>query len=161
MKFTSPKATCRTIGRLLVLLIGTSGLYSSLALATEPAKWQVGDVFIGIGDGSYKVFDQKGGLKQTLRDKRGGYTTDCGFSPDLGQLYTANYTRTKVVVFDQGPKHEIIQTIHTDETSPGGHSSGIVFDAAGNFYVGHPDGNHLIHKYNNAGMLMETFNVQI
>ena len=76
----------------------------------------------------------------------------------MERLFTTNYTHSKVVIFEPGMEE---QTVHADETSPGGHSGAIVFDADGNFFVGHPDGNHLIHKYDDSGMLIDAFEVAV
>jgi sugar lactone lactonase YvrE len=145
----------------LVLVLGIGVIASPRNAAAENPAWRVGDVFIGTDDGSYQVFDRHGGFKHLLRDERGGYTTDCGFNPSLDKLYTTNYTHSKVVVFDDEAQHDILQTVHSGETSPRGHSSALVFDADGNLFVGHPDGNHLIHKYNDTGMLLEAFEVAV
>ena len=122
--------------------------------AGETVSWTVGDLFVGVGDGTYRVYDQRGGLKHEIRDEAGGYTTDCSFDPGLERLYTTNYTRTKVVVFDGEPDHDIIQTVDTGELSPEGHSGSIVFDEDGHYYVGHHGGNKLIHQYNALGTLL-------
>ena len=148
-----------TLGFALVLYMTLDFTLPSSSTAEQPVQWRRGDVFIGVGDGSYQIFDRQGGLKQTLRDEQGGFTTACGFNPGLDQLYTTNYTHTKVVVFAEDSHQPIAQTIPTYQASPGGHSSGIVFDVEGHFFVGHPDGNHLIHKYDEAGLLLEAFQV--
>ena len=123
--------------------------------------WNTGDVFAAIGGGQYKVFDNNGNLKETISDGLSGFTTGCAFNPGLTKLYTTNFSNTKVVVHDDNFPHNILQTIDTNLTSPGGHTESIVFDAAGNFYVGHPDGNDLIHKYDAAGNLLTTFSVAV
>ena len=148
-----------TLGFALVLYMSLGFALPSPSPAEQPAQWRMGDVFIGVGDGSYQIFDRQGGLKQTLSDEQGGFTTACGFNPGLDQLYTTNYTHTRVVVFEEDPQQPIAQVIPTSQASPGGHSSSIVFDVEGRFFVGHPDGNHLIHKYSDVGLLLETFQV--
>ncbi len=145
----------RRHGALAVLL----GLLTAMADAEAPQQWQAGDVFVAAGDGAYRVFAPDGGLKHTLRDNQGGYTTACGFGPELDRLYTTNYTHTSVVVFDAAGDRPVEQIIATNEVSPRGHSSSIAFDAEGRFFVGHPDGNRLVHKYDGAGMLLETYDV--
>ena len=148
----------RAIG--LVLLTGV-GLSFAWPVAAETGDWLAGDVFIAVGDGAYQVYDRQGEFKHFIRDEQRGFTTNCAFNPGLDKLYTANYTHTRVVVYDNAPAHPIVQTIDTRATSPGGHSGALVFDAEGSLYVGHPDGNELIHKYNEAGMLLATFNVAV
>ncbi len=127
-------------------------------LKAEESTWSVGDLFLGVGDGTYHVYDSQGRFKQAIADELGGYTTDCGFSPDLERLYTTNYTNTKVVVYEEG---SVLQTIDPAATSPGGHTGSIVFDSQGNFFVGHPDGNTLIHQYGESGLLLNTFDVAV
>jgi hypothetical protein len=144
----------------LLLCMGFGLMPAVPATAQAPTAWREGDVFVAVGNGAYQVYDRHGGLKQLLGSERSGYTTDCGFSPSGKRLYTTNYTHSKVVVYD-GEHQEIVQTIDAGETSPKGHSSALVFDATGNFYVGHPDGNALIHKYNDAGILLDTYEVAV
>ena len=126
------------------------------AAGKRPA-WRVGDVFVAVGGGAYHVYDRAGRFKETIADELGGYTSDCGFNPSLDQLYTVNYTNAEVVVYEDAMEHRIVQTVDPGERSPGSHSGAIVFDADGGFYVGHPDGDNLIHRYDHAGMLVETF----
>ena len=145
---------CGLIVALLVAWSASSGL-------SDAVEWGVGDVFLAVGDGTYHVYDHSGRFKQAITDELGGYTTDCGFSPRLDRLYTTNYTHTKVVVYDDAAEHAILQTIDPADASPGGHSGAVVFDAEGNLYVGHPDGNNLIHRYSDTGMLLATFEVEV
>ena len=144
-----------------VLLIGILAFDVTGAHSAEPAGWGVGDVFLAVGDGTYHVYDRAGTFKQALADERGGYTCDCGFNPTLDKLYTVNYTHTKVVVYEDEAGHGIVETIDPAQYSPDGHSGAIVFDAAGGFFVGHPDGNALVQQYNDAGMLEATFDVPV
>ena len=137
-----------------VLLVGTLIGHPQ---AAEGSTWNIGDVFVGISNGNYQVYDNTGIFKETIFNGLGGFTTGCAFNPSLTKLYTTAFSATKVVVFDDLHPHSTIQVIDTNATSPGGHSESIVFDATGNFYVGHPDGNDLIHKYNAAGILITTF----
>ena len=138
-----------------------------LALAILPLSvqaatpWVVGDVFTGVSTGQYQVYDNNGLFKETITQPQGGFTMGCAFNPPLTKLYTTNFSNTKVYVFDDPSTHPVVQTIDTNVTSPGGHSESIVFDAAGNFYVGHPDGNVLIHRYFPDGTLDTTFSVAV
>lgn len=119
--------------------------------------WVTGDVFVGVSNGSYQVYDNDGNFLETINDGLGGFTTGCAFNPALDKLYTTNFSNTKVIVYDDLVPHPIVQTVDTSVASPGGDSESIVFDAAGNFYVGHADGNRLLHKYDPAGSLLMTF----
>jgi hypothetical protein len=119
------------------------------------------DVFLAVGDGTYHVYNNQGGFKEAIDDEMGGYTSDRGFNPSLDRLYTTNYTNTKVVVYDDAREHAVLETINPGDMSPGGHSGALVFEAEGGFFVGHPDGNNLIHKYDEAGLLVVTHRVEV
>ena len=151
--------------RRTLLLIGFLGSLASLPAPVEATDWAIGDVFAavggGVGGGLYKVYRNDGTFKETISDDLGGFTTGCAFSRGTSFLYTTNFSNTKVVKRSFGHPHDIVQTIDTGATSPGGASESIVFDAAGNFYVGHAGGNHLIHKYDASGALQTTFNATI
>ncbi len=125
---------------------------------TPPVPWNAGDIFVGVGNGSYQIYSNAGVFKETINDGIGGlFTTGCAFNPALSKLYTTDFGATKVVVFDDAVPHPVLQVIDTGATSPNGHSEHVVFAADGDFYVGHPDGNHLLHRYNSAGVLQQTY----
>ena len=135
----------------------TKGSATNDLLSLSP--WALGDVFAAVGGGIYQVYDNAGNFKETISDGLGGFTTGCACDPGLTKLYTTNFSNTKVVVYDKTHPHAILQVVDTNLTSPGGHSESIVFAADGSYYVGHPDGNDLIHHYTAAGGLITTFNV--
>ena len=124
---------------------------------SSSTTWQTGDVFVGVSNGTYQVYDNAGNFKESITDGMGGFTTGCAFNPTLDRLYTTNFGNTKVVVYDNESPHAIVQIIDTGATSPNGHSESVVFDAAGDFFVGHPDSNRLLHKYDPSGSLLTTF----
>ena len=97
--------------------------------SAEPSQWQLGDLFLGVGDGTYDVYDRR------LWVQSGSQSTGDD------ELHTIARP----------------QTIETGEVSPGGHAGAVAFDEAGNLFVGHPDDNSLIHKYGPSGGLIETF----
>lgn len=147
------------VPELTLPMLGTFLFSLTLAFpATASTTWQTGDVFTGVSNGTYKVYDNSGTFKEDISNGLGGFTTGCAFNPALTRLYTTDFSNTKVIVFDNASPHGIVQTIDTGATSPGGSSESIVFDAAGNFYVGHANGDHRIHKYDAAGNLLGTFN---
>ncbi len=120
--------------------------------------WATGDVFVGVGSGSYKVYSNTGAFKDTITTST-DLTTGCAFN-SLFDIYTTNTTNTKVFKFDGDAPHAVLQTIDTNAQSPAGHSQSIVFDAAGNFYVGHADSDDVL-KYNAAGNFLTRFDVPI
>ena len=142
---------------LLVVIVVITSVGRNGPTAHAVTTWNIGDVFAGIAGGQYSVFDNNGVFKETISDGLGGFTTGCAFNPALDKLYTTNFTNTKVVVYNNASPHTIAQTVDTAVTSPGGHTESVVFAADGEFYVGHPDGNDLIHHYTAAGTLSATF----
>jgi cysteine-rich repeat protein len=119
------------------------------------SDWVMGDVFAAVGDGKYNVFSNMGVFKETIDTGFSGEsTTGCAFNQDRSKLYTTVFGASKVVVFDAKHPHIILQTI---DTSPGLDTESIVFDAAGNFYVGHASGDLKIHKYNASGTFLESY----
>jgi hypothetical protein len=111
----------------------------------------VGDLFVAVGNGQYKVYSNTGTLKETLSDGlNGGATAGCAFDLTY-HLYTANLTESRVVRYAIGHPHSPLRTIDT-----GAASKSIVFDGEGNFYVGNVGGDLRIHKYNPHGELQAT-----
>ncbi len=132
--------------------------------AQTPPAWALGDVFVAVGNGQYKVYHNNGTasspnyvLIETLSDGTGGtFTTGCAFDTGFN-LYTTDFTNTKVVKFDANSPHSVLQTIDTNAQDPAGHSESMVFDASNNFYVGDPDGGRLLLKYNSMGTFVTSF----
>jgi cysteine-rich repeat protein len=123
------------------------------------SDWVKGDVFAAVGDGKYNVFSNTGVFKETIDTGFSGeFPTGCAFNQDSSKLYTTVFQDAKVVVFDTTHPHAILQTI---DTSPGSGTESIVFDAAGNFYVGHAFGDLKIRKYNASGTFLESYSAAI
>jgi cysteine-rich repeat protein len=123
------------------------------------SDWVKGDVFAAVGDGKYNVFSNTGIFKETIDTGFSGFlTTGCAFNQDRSKLYTTVFDASKVVVFDTTHPHTILQTINT---SPGSGTESVVFDTAGNFYVGHVYGDTLIRKYNASGTFLESYSAAI
>lgn len=152
------KWSAMRITGLLPMVIGLWILLSGMSVSVKAAAWQVGDVFVGVSSGSYQVYDNSGVYKETISDGLGGYTTGCAFNNALDKFYTTNFTSNAVVVYDIAHPHNIVQTIYTTGAGTAANES-IVFDSAGNFYVGHADGNADIQKYDAAGSLLDAYNV--
>jgi hypothetical protein len=112
--------------------------------AFASTTWNIGDVFLGVANGTYQVRDQAGVLKETLVTGRGGFTTGCSFNA-TDDLFVTEFSANNVSVFD-GPDDP-----HLNNLFGGGYSTPemVAHDAAGNVYVGNlGDG---IHQYTSAG----------
>lgn len=165
--------------------------------AQSAPHWQVGDVFVGVGsdmtpNGKYVVYDHNGNYKETLSDTTGrlSITTGCAIAPPidgtgatLGEsLYGTNFfgaawsdpfvypepgsfgpTVTRIT-----PTHPHTASIAVTVTHPSVMASeSIVFDQAGNYFVGGIvgpfDGTEYavayIFKYSPANQLLATYQV--
>jgi hypothetical protein len=138
-------------------LVATFMSFSALsAPASASTVWNAGDVFAGVGGGKYNVYDNAGTFKETIDQAIGsGETTGCAFNPARTKLYTTNFQNDMVAVFDDTDPHAVL---HTFSTGPMSNES-VVFDAAGNYYVGHADGDRDIEKYDSSDNLVATYDV--
>ncbi|MBI4130044.1 hypothetical protein HY468_01870, partial [Candidatus Roizmanbacteria bacterium] len=143
------------------ILLAAFAVVISVPSASASTTWNLGDVFAGVAGGSYNVYDNAGVFKETISDGLGGFTTGCAFNNDLSKLYTTNFSNTKVVVYDDPSPHPIVQTVDPAAINPGGQSESVVFAANGDFYVGHPDGDDDIQRYNSAGVYQQSYDVGI
>src|SRR5713226_3253758 len=66
--------------------------------AASSIPWNIGDVFVGVSNGQYNVYDNTGVVKDSVNDGQGGFTTGCAFNGGLDKLYTTNFSNTKVEV---------------------------------------------------------------
>jgi hypothetical protein len=112
------------VARLVLLVVGVSA-------SSQGSDWKVGDVFVAVGAGQYKVYSHSGVFKETITDGVGnGLTAGCACDLTY-HLYAANSTNTKVFRYKIDDPHGILQTIDTNVGSVAGDS--IVFDGRGNF----------------------------
>lgn len=124
------------------------------------SNFNVGDVLAGVNYGTYNRYDAGGTFIESLVDGLGGYTTGCAGNLDRTLLYTTNLSSSMVVVYDFLAPHTIVQMIDTG-LHGGGRCESIVFDANGDFYVGHAGGNFDVQKYDAAGNYLQNFDVAI
>jgi uncharacterized repeat protein (TIGR01451 family) len=127
----------------------------------EAATWNIGDVFVGTDFGTHMIFSNSGVYKETIDHGYGGQNTGCAFNPSLDKFYATNFANTRVVVYEDAHPHAIADIIDAGAISPGGRTESIVFAANGDFYIGHPDGNQDIHRYNAAGEFQQSYDVAI
>jgi hypothetical protein len=132
--------------RLLVaLLIALIGYDRLPAARSDGAPWQTGDLFAGVGRanvlrGEYMVFSASGDWKETLENRFAGRTTTttgCVAAPRIagGALYATGFASLAVTRFDAAPPHEP-RTVATVDYPGVEAVESIVFDPAGNYYLG-------------------------
>jgi len=144
------------------LLVGTLAPLATPVPAYASTVWNVGDVFAAIGGGSYNVYDNAGAFKETINDGLGGiFTTGCAFNNSLDKLYTTNFSNTKVAIYNDAIAHTPVTVVDTGLQVPGGQSESVVFAANGDYYVGHPDGNDDILRYDSTNTFQQAYNVPI
>jgi hypothetical protein len=139
----------------LALLVGVFLALAGPAQPSRAAPWVDGDVFAGIGDGKYAVFNNSGNLKETISVGSGPYTTGCAFSQTTGDFYGTLFQEGMVVRVAGTDPHGILNTFPTGDTG----SESIAFADNGDFYVGHALGSKDIRRFNSAGALQDTFDV--
>lgn len=130
---------------------GPVGLALVLALATtQPlsAQFNVGDVFISMGNGQVIRHDQSGVVLQTLTTCCSGFVTGGAFDGS-GNYYVTNFSGSQVSKFDNTGAYQ--GTVGSGYSTP----ESIVFDASGNMYVGNL-GNGIL-AFNSAGTQIASY----
>jgi DNA-binding beta-propeller fold protein YncE len=133
------------------LLIGVLLLAVVAAVPTQgfAASFSVGDIFASIGGGAVQHYSSAGVLLNTLTMGVGfttGSTTD-----SAGDLYVTNFSENQVYKFINGGSNAGSVWISAADMPGTASAESILFDAAGNAYVGHADGNGDITKHASAG----------
>lgn len=143
------------IGPLLTVVLAAS-VPGSLGSQTEPEDWNLGDVFVGIGElrvdaGKYLVFHPDGTRKAEMLvdsvlskppDNRSAVTTGCAIGPpQVGDaLYTTSFYALKVRKFASTHPHaqSTVYDALADTSAQFAVTAfeSIVFDKDGNYYVG-------------------------
>jgi hypothetical protein len=133
---------------LLAMLLPTSAV-----LAGTP--YQVGDVFVGIGNGQIEQYDNDGNYIQTL-DNLTSSTEQTGMAFDsAGFLLTTNFSNHSMSEFDNdgdlvGPFASGYSFNYNPES--------VVFDSAGDVYVGQVDGSpSRLTKLDRGGNLIQEY----
>src|SRR6266550_1780959 len=132
---------------LLLLLILAGNVFSQVTL-TSP-DWVVGDVFVGVGSGSYQVwhsgnptannptYTMQTSTTSPLSDGLGGTTAGCGF--DLGyRFFGTNFASTLVDRYSIDNAHPIVEQIPSQTGATGAQS--VSFDSGKNLYIGYAVG---------------------
>ncbi len=119
----------------------------ALGLQEVVAQFQSGDVFVAVASGQVQRRSAAGALLQTLNTGQGGFTTGMAFDA-TGNCYVTNFSASSVSKFDNNGV--LLGTFGSGYSTP----ESILFDAAGNAYVGNV-GNG-IRKYDATGVFIET-----
>jgi hypothetical protein len=132
------------------------GAFSSAQAAG--VAFQTGDVLAGIGNGTIKHFRFNGlgqiVLVDVLSTGVGGEDTGMAFDA-AGNLYATTFEANNLFKFDN--KGNLIGAFGSGYNRD---PESIVFDKAGNMYVGQADGLRQVLKFGPNGILLDTYNLQ-
>ncbi len=127
---------------------GNSAVGNTSVSIKEPSS-----IFVGINHGQVKEFGKDGSFLRTLNTNQGGSTTGMGFDV-LGHLYVTNFTADSVSKFGGGGN--LIGTFGSGYNCK---PESIVFDKAGNVYVGETGCSHALLKFDAYGNLRASYKV--
>ncbi len=147
----SAKKNKREVSRLLLVLV--SLCFGLTALPASAIPYQLGDVFVAIGNGKVQHRNAAGLLLETLDTGRGGFTTGMAFD-SLSNLYVTNFGAGTVSRFNSSGG-----LIGTFGSGYSGSPESIVFDRNGNAYVGAVNGDNRIRKFDPLGNPLAQFSV--
>lgn len=108
-------------------------------------------LFAGVGNGQVKEFDSSGNLLKTLNTSQGGSTTGMGFD-QVATLYVTDFSSANVTKFD-GNGNLVGNFGSGYNCKP----ESIVFDAAGNAYVGETGCDRALLKFDAYGNLLAAY----
>lgn len=122
-------------------------------------SFEVGDVFASVGNGSVQQWRDVSGtwtLMGAGSDGKGGYTT--GSTTDAaGNLYVTNFSANTVAKYDA--TGALVNANWNVGAAGTASNESILFDKAGNAYIGHADGNADITKVDSTGANLTSYNV--
>jgi hypothetical protein len=120
------------------------------------AKYNIGDVFAGVGNGKVKRFDQDGNLLQTLSSTVvNSYITGMTFDA-IDNLYVTKFDIDVISKFDPTGNLDTQSFMLGDS---GSNCESIVMNAKGEFYVGQADGTKDVLHFDNTGTRINAFDV--
>ncbi len=136
---------------------GTLEAGEILQMQQVHATFQRGDVFVAVSDGRVQWHLPDGTLNAVLDTGEGGFTTGMAFN-DRGHLFVTGFSTGKIYEFDtSGQLVGVFATVESTDCQP----ESIVFDAAGDMYVGLAGCSRDVLKYAPDGNLLARFDVAV
>jgi hypothetical protein len=134
---------------ILVCLI----VYSPKRVSAVGPVIPIGNVLVSLENGLVGEFTPTGAFVQNLDTTKGPTIITSGSAFDsAGNFYVADFNANDVSEFD--PTGTLIGSFGSGYNSD---DESIVFDAAGNVYVGQADGSHLLLKFSPTGTPITSF----
>jgi hypothetical protein len=130
-------------------------LIGLLTLAVQFAAGQViatGTVMASTGNGRVTEFSQTGTLLTQLDTTTGALETTGSAFDASGNFFVTDFSAQQVTKFD--PTGVLIGSFGSGYNAD---PESVVFDGAGNVYVGQADGTHNVLKFDPSGTLLATF----
>ncbi|MGI8586145.1 MAG: S-layer homology domain-containing protein [Chloroflexia bacterium] len=120
---------------------------SARVYSAPQSTWNIGDVFLGVGNGMYQVRAPDGTLKETLDGGTGGYTTGCALD-SAGNLFTTQIGANEVLKYSATDPHPFA-TFGSGSSSP----ESVEFNVTGDVFVGNVGGNGILEFASNGTLL--------
>ena len=118
--------------------------------------WEPGDLFVGVLNGNYLIYDNEGNSKGTISTGYQGLTGTPAFDANF-DLYVPTADESFIVKFGGHPPHDIQQTIDFGLNSQG-KPFFFSFAANGDFYVGTSSSNNMdVVHYDSTGVFQQIF----
>ena len=111
-----------------------------------------GDVFVSVGDGLVQEWNPNGTFVRTLDTGKGTGSFTTGLAISGGNLYVTDFSAQDVSKF--GSNGTLISSFGTGYNAD---PESIVFDSAGNAYVGQADGSKAVLKFSPSGSSLGNF----
>ena len=133
----------------------TSAPGAAEVVTQTSTTFAVGDVFVAVSNGKVQWRLPDGTLNATLDTGFTGYTTGMAFDK-LGRLYVTGFSSQQVARFDAAGN--LLGTFGSGYNSA---PESILFNAAGEAYVGQAQGSHDVLHFDAAGQLLASYDVPI
>ena len=122
----------------------------------DGVAFNIGDIFAGTGSGTILHYSPTFTLLDTLDPGFGGEQTGMAFDSDLNLLAT-NFGGSVITKFSSGGNIVMPNPFVTDD--PGSHNESIVFNKAGEFFIGQADGTADVIKRAADGTFIARYDV--
>jgi len=141
------------LSSLIVMLIAVIVCFNPISAHAIP--FQEGDVFAATSSGTVQHWRVGSGLLATYSTGQGGFETGMAFDSS-NNLYVTNFSASNITKLDNTGTIIASPFVTNDSYS---NNESIVFDTAGNFYVGQPDGTRDIIKRAADGTFLARYDV--
>jgi hypothetical protein len=165
----------------LAPILATSTLLAVTQLPASADPWVNGDVVVAVSNGQYRSYTSTGTLEHTIQaggmdflhnGTTAGFTTGCGFNPAgfpvaTQNLYTTLWSENKIRIVND-TTHTLGALVDTTVSgTANGHPESIVFNTAGDYFVGLTTGDNGLStgpnllKFSKTNVLVGTWTLPV